>query len=685
MKSSESTLRWAFSALLASITALTVVFLLSFVPNTVDMERIAQEYVFTLADPSNFCVENSEKLQYVFGIIAFFLSFIAYGAVLSRRPPIPDADTMVWMLRPLPLIFCLTASVYLFKANPMYIGALSEDRMLLLFCGGLLVYMVFICLWIYDRLTDRRLVNCLCVIFAACIAGALLYYWRVRTYWGYDSSVDHHVGAYFYPVYQVWCGNTPGIDFHNLYGFYPYLIVPVLRLIGGISDLRFSMLIAVMLVLCLVSFYRFLVYVTKNHLLAMLGSCAAIYVVTFYPANYQFPFYPQYAPQRLFFPAVSLWCMAALDRQIRKTPLINGGKLSLSRPPILLAYGFATVAVFWNVESGLAVLLALSAYLVYCLAWRLSWTDRLFWTGVLAVAGLTAASLLASYGAAVLISFVRTGRFLSLSNALYGIMRFSKDGFYMLPLPLRHPWLLVMGLYLASAALPLTRIRFFRKTDAPHDSMEALSFFAAILGILVFLYYQGRSHDNVFPLVSWPAFLLLALWEARCQRAVSGEKCAVRIMSALSSFVRLCFLVIPILCMTLAFMQPDHMADLRQAHAATKDTGTVGEEVRFVRETLNDDQIRSLDTLGGYKDAVNRALGITDVLPIASPVDWFLYTDVEESLYALAQSEKEYLFVEQSLVGYIAQYCPEIWGSVISRYESYATDPLGFEIFRRVA
>ena len=112
------------------------------------MERIAWEYVFTLADPSNFCVENSEKLQYVFGIIAFFLSFIAHGAVLSRRPPIPDADVAVQMLRPLPLIFCLTASVYLFKANPMYIGALSEDRTLLLFCGGLLVYMVFICLWV---------------------------------------------------------------------------------------------------------------------------------------------------------------------------------------------------------------------------------------------------------------------------------------------------------------------------------------------------------------------------------------------------------------------------------------------------------------------------------------------------------------------------------------------------------
>lgn len=557
--------------------------------------------------------------------------------------------------------------------------------MTLILLGGVAVYMAACFIKIYRCIHSKtllRIVDAVCLLVLLCIAGAILYFWRVQTYYTEDVSSYYHVNAYFYPVYQVWCGNSPGVDFHNLYGFYPYLLVPFLHLAGGISDLAFSTVIACMIVLCLFSMYHFIAYITKNRILALLGACVAIYVVSFYPPNYQFTFYLQYTPHRLFFPAISLWVITVLDKRMQSLDLSL--VKSWLNPYIIGAYFFTAIALFWNVESGLAVLVGISGYLAYCLAYRFSLPDRRLWKGLFTIILLSVAAPLTAYGIAVLISFIRTGRFLTVSSSLYGLLRFAKDGFYLTPLPLRHPWVLVIGSYAFAAALSMTQLRMFREKDGFHDSVQALRFFLAVLGILVFLYYQGRSDNRVFPFISWPVFLLLAVMEGAPLQTEPADTKA-HITQRLSSIIRLILLTVPVVCMVLGIVQGNHSQNLRQAHQATEPVGTVALEVQFIRDTLTPEQIQSLDIISSYDSAVNRELGITDVLPISPTVDWFLYDDVENILHTLSCSEKEYLFWEVNTEGYVSQYCPESYSSVMSRYELYATDPLGFAIYHRIA
>ena len=98
---------------------------------------------------------------------------------------------------------------------------------------------------------------------------------------------------------------------------------------------------------------------------------------------------------------------------------------------------------------------------------------------------------------------------------------------------------------------------------------------------------------------------------------------------------------------------------------------------------LTEEQIQNLDVLASYGSTINRELGITEILPIAAPVDWFLYEDIDMVLDAIEDSEKEFLFWETIYVN--ASFRPERYQEVMSRYEEYARDPMGFAIFRRIS
>lgn len=679
----ERMLSWSLVFLLAAITTIAVILLLSFVPNPLDMDRIKQEYISTLAVSSYFRVENSEKLQYVLGTVVFFLSFLCYGLVLKDRPLNCDADSIVRILKPLPLVITVILLIYTLRSKPMYIAALSQDKFDFLLLGSLSVYLLISSLRIYSCLHNKRPIDLACFFILLCFGAVILYFWRVHSYWGYDSSNDHHVNAYFYPIYQVWCGNTPGIEFRNLYGFYPYLLVPFLHLAGGISDLNLSTVLACMIILSLFSIYRFLAYTTHNRILALFGSCSAIYLVTFYPANYQRPFFLQYTPHRLFFPAVSLLVVTFLDKKIQTLDLSR--RKTWLHPQILGVYVFAAMALFWNIESGIAVLISFSGYMAYCLACQYSLKDSFLWWGLLRIFLLSIFSVSLAYGSAVAISMIRTGQFLTPSDALYGILRFAGDGFYMLPLPLKHPWILAVGLYAAVAARSMTRLKMFHPESNSPDYSCALPFFLSVLGILVFLYYQGRSHDYVFPFVSWPAFILLAFMKPSSLQAVKQMASIDRVLHQLTCLIRLVFLVVPLMCMVLGIVQGNKLTGLKKAHQALEDGGNVAIRTQFIQNTLDEDSIQSLDIIASYGSAINRSLGITDILPIGAPVDWFLYEDVENALNTIAQSEKEYLFWETGLLNSVSQFCPETFDKVMSRYELYITDSKGASIFHRIS
>jgi hypothetical protein len=93
---------------------------------------------------------------------------------------------------------------------------------------------------------------------------------------------------------------------------------------------------------------------------------------------------------------------------------------------------------------------------------------------------------------------------------------FYSAGFCMLPMPLSpHPWMAVLGLYLFGLIGGIfAHVR--RRRSLAWDAMLYLS----VVGLGLFTYYQGRSHDVVLTFVVWPAIVIAFVLADRTMRAV---------------------------------------------------------------------------------------------------------------------------------------------------------------------
>jgi len=112
-----------------------------------------------------------------------------------------------------------------------------------------------------------------------------------------------------------------------------------------------------------------------------------------------------------------------------------------------------------------------------------------------------------------LITYFRTGKLIVLNDIIFAQTSFYGDGFYMIRMGPIHPWLMLIGIYLVSLVKALRDLSFLR-SGAPiySQTQSAFFFLMPVLGIGLFSYYQGRSHDFVLPAVMWPAIVILVLF-----------------------------------------------------------------------------------------------------------------------------------------------------------------------------
>jgi len=161
--------------------------------------------------------------------------------------------------------------------------------------------------------------------------------------------------------------------------------------------------------------------------------------------------------------------------------------------------------VLWNVDSGAAALLAWLAALGYRALFRPTWRARLAAVAghlAAAAAGLSAAS--AGYVGLV---FLGHGELPDFRGCLHSQRLFYVHGYYMLPMTFPGPWLPVVLVYLAAYARAAAAL--VARADSPRSALLVL---LAVLGSLLFAYYQGRSHTQCLRLAAWPAVFLLTLF-----------------------------------------------------------------------------------------------------------------------------------------------------------------------------
>ena len=369
-------------------------------------------------------------------------------------------DSLVWMMLALGIaVACLDGST---RGPWMNIRRNRASAVVALLVASLAVYFAFI--W---RTFDIR---------------------ALQTTWRHEQHLD----AVLYTVSQAAKGRVAIADYPSQYGFFGSLLAPWFRLVG-LSVLSLTVTLNALQGVALTALAAFAFREFKHLPLAIGVSMAVLYFVNSWSALTGDPDpYFQYAPVRFFFPAVSVllvseWLRAPTPRRAALISLVAG------------------VAVVWNLDSGVAVaggwLLLLSYQLTSVALAREDWRPRAKTLGM--ALGLIALPALAFFAWILW----RAQGHVDFGLAIQSQRLFYGTGFFMLPMPTRlHPWHVVAAILVFGVVLGSMRV--IGKTT---DRRAWVILYVALLGLGLFTYYQGRSHDRVLIYVAWPAIVIAFL------------------------------------------------------------------------------------------------------------------------------------------------------------------------------
>lgn len=340
----------------------------------------------------------------------------------------------------------------------------------------------------------------------------LLFAWRVISIYSITQSSKYfvHLDAIIYPLSQVVQGKTILVDLPSQYGLFPEILAPLFKL-TGLTVLNFTLLMAFLQIISLFALFVVINKIIKHQVLILLGILSLI-VITFGNLLYlcgvslQDTVY-QYWPIRFFWPAISVYLFYVFvqDKTIFKSLIIS----------IISA-----IAIIWNADTGLFIFISYSVYLITRFItdfWFQRDRDKQIWQqkSFLVALILHFTTLLL-----IVIGFfaylqTSSGKTLNYSWLYKYQSIFYLLGFGMMPIPTKlDPWVGVISIYIYGLISAL-----FSWKKIPSNKSEMM-FYLSILGVGLFVYYEGRSHPLNLLSVMWPAIVLGMIFSDAIVRSI---------------------------------------------------------------------------------------------------------------------------------------------------------------------
>lgn len=327
-----------------------------------------------------------------------------------------------------------------------------------------------------------------------------------------------HFVAYFDSVVQVYLGKSLFVNFGSLYGAYALLLKPIFALIG-LDVVKFTVVMGVFKAIVYLILLFLLWQVTKNKLIALMGFVSLFFYTRMRASLdiYDDPYF-QYNPHRMFFPVLFIMMLWLYLNQ--KQP--SGRKrfywaLMLMTP----------LSVLWNPDTGLVIVVTWLIFLIYqeLLQIQSQKVDQVFFNSgkhLLAWLG----SFLTGFVIFLLYTYFSSGSFPNLASAAEYIKPYYSYGFYMLPMPLLHPWNMVVLFYLIGLLIGIGHLvdssGLLKTSPTKQDqAIVQLVFALSILGVGLFSYYVGRSHDLSLIVPAWPIFVLMVIFSDQLLQQLS--------------------------------------------------------------------------------------------------------------------------------------------------------------------
>lgn len=313
--------------------------------------------------------------------------------------------------------------------------------------------------------------------------------------WAWTS----HFEAVFYTVSQVVTGKTLLIDLPAQYGLYAEVLKPFF-ILTGLSVFSFTMLMSLLEALGLCALLWVCLRLIRNNWLRFICMVSLCFLIGFsWEFNAENPYY-QYWPIRFFFPALSVLVF------------IWAEKRGMRIRSVLLIGLLSGLALIWNLDSGVPVFGSFAAYLGLSAIFPIHGDRQRYFIRLLLLCSITILFFSAFLGYLQ----IKSGAAIAWNELLKYQKLFYMSGFAMLPIPrYMHPWIVIIGGYI----LGITGALYMRIKQKSSLAWHVI-FYLSILGLGLFSYYEGRSHEVVFTMVIWPAVLIAFILADRTIRAV---------------------------------------------------------------------------------------------------------------------------------------------------------------------
>ena len=451
------------------------------------------------------------------------------------------------------------------------------------------------------------------------------------------ASCRHHFIAYFSPIYKVLSGLTIGIDFENIYGFYPYIYELILKPFKVITISKISFINTCLIISSLIFTAITIAINVKNKILGFVFILSYIYYFYIFSilSNLETIYYLQFMPHRIFFITLIILLASIYSLDIKP----NYQKLIEIINAIIL-----TIALIWNFESGIVATLSWYGFILYQELINYKKSTSNYKT---IIYKLLPIFLVLFFALTIIetITFTKAGKFLSLTDLFLYQNLFYKTGFFMLPMPLfQQPWILIILIYLIGLMKSINNIFFAKDIDKKY----AIYFILSLIGLGIFAYYQGRSHILILGSVSFPAIILLCLFCNEFIEKFSQEKTDKFIKSINITKLILIFAIISAVASSgfdMLFISP-FSKQLNQLKQQIKQNGPARKNIDFIKS--NTQEAENLDILTADSDILYLELNKKDMLPFAPTSDWGAKSQYEK-VFKYLKNSKNTLIIDDEI------------------------------------
>ena len=616
-----------FALILTVFTLIVVSLPLGLIPNELDVNYIQQNFVH---DVYNFQPERPETARFIVLAILFPFCFAIYYFLLSRYDFYKAFQSICLALLIPFTIFILLINPFFSHRIPSLIIRSHTHFFILL---GIITLIIIGLFKIKENIALYPVIKASLLTISIIIVFFKGWLWYYPDY--FAGNDIHHFYVYFYPVHRVFGGQTLIVDFNSIYGFYPYILAPLFILFNRIGQASFSIVMSFLMVISSFAVMIALWLHLKNKYIAFIGSTATFFFcgILLLIAREGF-YFLQYYPHRYVFPALSILLCVLRNRA-------HLGKFLLIWRTVSFLFGI--IAIIWNFDTGFIVIFAIAAFEAYHDLYELyNNTYKSIQTYLLLKLGRIFLIVFLQIMVAILfiigLTYLRSGVLVSLTDLFFGQIIFFGTGFFMVPMTLWHPWLILaliysIGLATSIRALPI----FYAKHNRQTLSKMSMFFYISVLGIGIFTYYLGRSHDLLFITIMYPGVILLTLLLDNYTSMFHGKK---DMLLRAKQIVITIFLSFSIGLFVLTAFD-DNILQSNKARANYYDSylETVTQFIHDVRENY----CGPLDIIARHSSMVYLEIGEPNITPISDFYDIFLIDQVREITDYLSVTKRSFV------------------------------------------